>query len=119
VTLQQIRIAFREPSFSVMKKETSEMKKNEKISEIRKGKSKELCDFCGGTLYPKIVNLEFRVKGELIVIEEVPAEVCNRCGEKYLSAEVDAGVEQLLKSNPKAEKTITVPVFKWMAAARA
>ncbi len=82
-----------------------------------KQRPKETCDYCGGTLIPRTTHVEFRVKGELIMIEEVPAEVCNRCGEKYLSAEVDAGIEHLLKSKPTAEKTLTVPVFKWMAVA--
>jgi len=92
------------------------MKKNGKPNKTRRQKPKETCDYCGGTLSPQIANLEFRVKGELIVLEDVPAEVCNRCGEKYLSAEVDAGVEQLFKSRPAVEKTIAVPVFKWSAA---
>jgi YgiT-type zinc finger domain-containing protein len=110
---------FREGRYKITvhaRQQMIEMKKNEKISKRQKEKSGEICDFCGGTLYPKTVNLEFRVKGELIVIEGVPAEVCNRCGEKYLSAEVDASVERLLKNKPKAEKTIAVPVFKWIAA---
>jgi len=92
------------------------MKKSTATNKILKAKAKELCDYCGGTLSPKITNLEFRVKGELIVIEDVPAEVCNRCGEKYLSAETDAGIERLLKEKPKVQKTITVPVFRWAAA---
>jgi len=93
------------------------MKKNGKTISVRKQKPKETCDYCGGTLFPKIANIEFRVKGELLVIENVPAEVCNRCGEKYLSAEADAGIERLLKSKPKVEKTIAVPVFTWNAIA--
>jgi len=91
------------------------MKKNS----TRKQPPKEICDYCGGTLMPRTTHIDFRIKGELIMIEDVPAEVCNRCGEKYLSAEVDAEIERLLKSKPTAEKTITVPVFKWMAAAHA
>jgi len=84
-------------------------------AKIKNKKTKELCDFCGGTLYSKTVPLEFRIKGELIVIEDVPAEVCNRCGQKYLSAQTDAGIEQLFKTKPHADKTITVPVFQWTA----
>jgi len=90
------------------------MKKNNKIQSKKK---KELCDFCGGTLHPKIVNTEFWVKGELMLIENVPAEVCQRCGEKYFSAETHASIEKLFKSKPQAEKTMTVPVYK-LAAAR-
>lgn len=85
----------------------------------REARFKKACDSCSGTLISRTTHIDFRVKGELIMIEDVPAEVCNRCGEKYLSAEVDAGIESLLKSKPAAEKTITVPVFKWMAVAHA
>ena len=59
--------------------------------------------------------LEIRIKGELIVIEGAPAEVCNRCGQKYFTAEADASIERILKTKPHADKTITVPVFKWDA----
>lgn len=94
------------------------MKKNGKANKISPPTSKEVCDYCGGILYPQMTNLEFRVNGRLIVIEDAPAEVCNRCGEKYLSAKVDASIERLLKSKPKAQRTIAVPVFKWNAMAR-
>jgi YgiT-type zinc finger domain-containing protein len=82
---------------------------------IRDKKKNELCDFCGGTLHPKTVNTEFWVKGDLVLIEDVPAEVCQVCGEKYFSAETHSGIERLLKSKPKAEKTMTVPVYKLVA----
>jgi YgiT-type zinc finger domain-containing protein len=71
------------------------MKKNGKSRQSKRTKPKELCDFCGGTLIPKVVSVEFRVKGDLIVIEDVPAEVCNRCGEKYLPMDAYAGIERL------------------------
>lgn len=92
------------------------MNMKKKTSVQPRKKAKELCDFCGGTLYSKIGPLEFRLKGELLVIEGVPAEVCNRCGQKYLSAEAEAGIEQLFKTKPGADKTISVPVFQWSTA---
>ena len=113
MTLQQIQAAFRDGLYKITLHARQQMIDREIYLEDIKRKSKETCDYCGGTLYPQIVNLEFRVKGELIMIEEVPADVCNRCGEKYLSAEVDAGVERLLQNEPQAQKIITVPVFKW------
>jgi YgiT-type zinc finger domain-containing protein len=82
---------------------------------IRDKKKNELCDFCGGALYPKTVNTEFWVKGGLILIEDAPAEVCRVCGEKYFSAETHSEIERLLKGKSKAEKTMTVPVYKLAA----
>lgn len=82
------------------------------MSKIRSNTG-ERCDFCDGLLYPKTVSIELRIKDQLIVIEGVPAEVCNRCGQKYFAADTDASIEKILSTRPDADKTITVPVFEW------
>ena len=47
-------------------------------------KKLEVCFLCGGTLKPQTVTKIQTWKGELKgVIENVPAFVCNQCGEKY------------------------------------
>jgi len=41
------------------------------------------CYFCKGKIEEKRVRVDFRWGDELVVIEDVPAEVCQQCGEKY------------------------------------
>ncbi len=50
-----------------------------------------------------------------IVVKEVPADVCNNCGEEYLSQEISA---QLLKQAEEAVKAgIQIDVRKYRSAA--
>ena len=46
-----------------------------------------------------------------MVIEEVPAKVCNECGEKYYSAEVSREMEKIA-TEEKKEKVIEVPLAR-------
>jgi YgiT-type zinc finger domain-containing protein len=65
----------------------------------------ETCYFCRkGILEDKKVTV-------VIVIEEVPAKVCNECGEKYYSAEVSREMEKIAIEGKK-EKIIEVPLVK-------
>ncbi len=58
---------------------------------------------------------ELRVDGKLIVIEDVPAKVCENCGEKYFSAKVSKQIDVLLESTGEAKRTPEVPVFSLKA----
>ena len=92
------------------------VKRKVRVKEKPIGKD-ELCDFCGGKLSSKVTDIELKRRGRWVIIEDVPAEVCSRCGEKYLSAEVAEKIDRLLQGKPHVEKTITVPVMRWGAAA--
>lgn len=76
-------------------------------------KGKDLCDLCGGELEHKKVNLELHIRKELLICEDLPAEVCNQCGEKYFSAEVSEKIDQFLKKYRKEKpgRYIPVPVY--------
>jgi YgiT-type zinc finger domain-containing protein len=70
----------------------------------------ETCYFCKkGILEDKKVTVDFRWGSKLTVIEEVPAKVCNECGEKYYSAEVSRKMEKIAREG-KVEKVIEVPL---------
>jgi hypothetical protein len=46
-----------------------------------------------------------------MVIEEVPAIVCENCGEQVFAPDVTRQVQALAQQRQKAAKTIVVPVF--------
>lgn len=72
----------------------------------------ETCYFCRkGILEDRKVTVDFRWGSKLIVIEEVPAKVCNECGEKYYSAEVSREMEKIA-TEEKKEKVIEVPLAR-------
>ena len=72
----------------------------------------ETCYFCRkGILEDRKVTVDFKWGSKLIVIEEVPAKVCNECGEKYYSAEVSREMEKIV-TEEKKEKVIEVPLAR-------
>jgi len=43
----------------------------------------------------KIIELEYKWKGRLYVIEGVPAGICQQCGEKYFTAQVSEAIDRV------------------------
>ncbi len=44
------------------------------------------CEFCGGETRPKRVKRQHWLNGKLYIIENMEAEVCGECGERYFQA---------------------------------
>lgn len=68
------------------------------------------CSFCGGEVKEDKVELDYRYQGRLFIFRNVPAGVCQQCGEKYLTAKVAKEIEQKIRTKEKWDKTIPVPV---------
>jgi len=59
------------------------------------------------------VLARFRFKGETIYIENVPAWVCNRCGEQYFDAPVYKHLEEIAQQRQRINKVITFPLAEF------
>jgi YgiT-type zinc finger domain-containing protein len=77
------------------------------------------CHVCGERMAERQIKQDFWIKGNLIVIEDVPAGVCPQCGEKVVRADVGrqiaaliAGIEQM-----QPVRSINVPVLQFKLAA--
>jgi YgiT-type zinc finger domain-containing protein len=71
------------------------------------------CFFCKGNTEIKNVDVDFRWGDKLVVVKNVPVEVCTQCGERYYSAEISKKLDELVQKQTKPQKTIEVPVFNW------
>jgi len=71
------------------------------------------CFFCKGRIVEQKVSVDFRWGAELVVIEDVPAEVCQQCGEKYISPEVYKEMENLAKTKVKPIKHVAIDVIRF------
>ena len=71
---------------------------------------KDICVFCGGDIQEKIVTVVKEHKGEVLIVEHVPAGVCTQCGEREYEAEVAAKLERILKDHKAVQKEKLVPV---------
>jgi len=72
----------------------------------------ENCDRCRGKLLPGKTSLEIRRGENLIILRDVPADVCQQCGEAYLSARVSEKLDAFLDEPPRQPlRYVTVPEF--------
>ena len=69
------------------------------------------CLVCHLGMVERHVALDLRYGGELVVVEEVPATVCENCGERVFTPEVTRQVQTLARQRQKAARTIVVPVL--------
>lgn len=75
------------------------------------------CEICDTPMKERIIKQNFWIRGELIVVEDVPAGVCPQCGEKVVKADVGHWLEELLQNADQIAKAprISVPSIKFDA----
>ena len=71
----------------------------------------ETCEYCGGPIVEKRVTLHRKVRGQYVLIENVPAGVCTQCGTRYYAANVLKTIEEILRGRRQAEREVLVPVY--------
>jgi YgiT-type zinc finger domain-containing protein len=73
----------------------------------------EACEYCDGTLTDVVLTETFRVRGRLIVVEDVPVGMCTTCGEKYFPAVVLKRVEAMASRTCSGSRIPRAPVFPY------
>ncbi|HZX47313.1 MAG TPA: type II toxin-antitoxin system MqsA family antitoxin [Clostridia bacterium] len=66
------------------------------------------CIVCKGELTKKDINQIVDIDGHIIIIKNVPAEVCEQCGESFFENQVALTLEKIVDEivSNKAEITI-------------
>lgn len=72
------------------------------------------CYFCRGEVQEQQVDVIRKRKGQVLIIEDVPALVCQRCGERYYTAGVARAMdEKIAEGINKTERVISVPILSF------
>lgn len=71
----------------------------------------ETCEHCGGAIVEKRVTLHRKVRGRYVLIENVPAGVCTRCGMRNYAANVLKTLQESVRGRRRAEREVLVPVY--------
>ncbi len=73
------------------------------------------CEICNVKLVGKRIKQDFWIRGKLVVIDNVPAGVCPRCGAKVVRSQVGKRIAKILESPRKWSKAraIHVPVVEF------
>jgi YgiT-type zinc finger domain-containing protein len=69
-----------------------------------------ICELCGGETVHKKVRRQHWLDGRLYIIENVDAEVCLECGERYFHATTLDRIDHLLKTDHAVKQRLEVEV---------
>ena len=84
----------------------------------KKKTQEELCPVCGGELNDELVtHTEQHERGHFFIYENVPAQVCQKCGE-YLLADETVKIMDELVERVKPLRKIEAPVYDFAVQQR-
>ncbi|MCP4589145.1 MAG: YgiT-type zinc finger protein [bacterium] len=76
-----------------------------------------ICDVCGSTgFHSAEVARTFTVEGKLVVVEGIPAEVCDRCDAPSFTADVAERLRRLVHEPHQPDRIIQAEVLHFHAA---
>ncbi len=68
------------------------------------------CDFCDGETSPQRVKKQHWLRGRLYLIENVQADVCPDCGQRYFHAKTLDAIDRLLTSDHPVKQSLEVEI---------
>jgi YgiT-type zinc finger domain-containing protein len=71
------------------------------------------CEFCEGEMKQRRILARFRYRGQTIYVENVPAWVCDKCGEEYFDAPVYKSLEQIARQRERIQRVISFPLAEF------
>ncbi|MEK6657450.1 MAG: YgiT-type zinc finger protein [Nitrospirota bacterium] len=79
----------------------------------------KVCNFCGNKNFrERHVQYIYKHNDQFLVVNNVPCEECEYCGEQYFKAEVLKKIEEdfnaIYQSGKKAKKEVKVPVEEYV-----
>ncbi|MGO9112735.1 MAG: YgiT-type zinc finger protein [Thermoguttaceae bacterium] len=69
------------------------------------------CEFCTGETTVRRVRKQHWHKGRLYIIDNVEAQVCQECGEKYFHASVLDRIDALIDGEHEVKEILSVEVL--------
>ena len=72
------------------------------------------CEVCGiGERREKLVRYSLSIEDRLVVVEHVPASVCDRCGETAFRPEVVERLQQTVWQSRTPVRVLETPVYEF------
>ena len=74
------------------------------------------CDLCDGEYQEELVTRSYAIGEKTVVVQGVPALICNRCGDILIRDETATVIDDLLANSPEPEEY--APVYRFPAKVR-
>jgi len=71
-----------------------------------------ICEFCSDETAIKKVKRQHWLQGKLYIVEEVEAEVCKECGERYFHTTTLDAIDDYLSSEHAVKDNLNVEVVR-------
>jgi YgiT-type zinc finger domain-containing protein len=72
------------------------------------------CHVCGATeAHTELVNEVFLIGDKFVLVENIPAMVCNQCGEITFSRETTEKIRRMVHGEAQPVKTVQLDVFAY------
>lgn len=69
------------------------------------------CEICNSDTNQKKVRKQHWFKGSLYIVENVSAEVCTECGERYYHATTLDKIDKIISENHTVKEVLSVEVL--------
>ena len=69
------------------------------------------CYYCKGDVVPRRIRHVHSWKGQVFIFDDVPADVCQQCGEVYFPPATAEMFDRIAYQGSKPTRTLSVPVF--------
>jgi YgiT-type zinc finger domain-containing protein len=69
-----------------------------------------MCEFCRGETVKKKVKRQHWLRKKLYIVENVEAQVCQECGERYFHATVLDAIDEFLSKEHAVKENLNVEV---------
>ena len=73
-----------------------------------------ICEFCSGQTVTRKVRKQHWLGGKLYLVENVEAEVCSECGERYFHATVLDRIDKLLLAEHAVKERLLIEVVSFV-----
>jgi len=71
------------------------------------------CYFCKGNVKTDRITHIHRWGKQVIILEDVPADVCQQCGEVYFGPDVLHAMDRVAAGKQKPKRELSVPVYSF------
>lgn len=71
------------------------------------------CPLCDGKLVKRIVSKYHNFQKETFFVENVPADVCEDCRERYYHAKTLEAIDEMIRSGEKENRVLELKVYEF------
>ena len=72
------------------------------------------CHVCGShEAEQKLITETFTVRGETVLVEHIPANVCKQCGEVMFDLSIAEHIRELLNDRRIPTRRVSIPVYEF------